>query len=166
MPKSFEVSVHSPTSVDEVCAALAQEAYWQARFVEFNTDTRLDVLTVTDGVINIVTTQDLRSDTMPAFLAKIYPGNLAVRTTEVWCPMGDGTVHGELDIDVIGAPGAGRGQAVMAGHEKGSQLHFTGTVEIRVPLVGGRIEKYVCDEFTHHIPDIQRFTTEWIADHG
>ena len=166
MTKTFEVSVDSPITVEQVCAALGTHDYWYDRFVEFDTATTLDALSVNDGVIDVTTTQDLRSDSLPSFLAKIYPGNLQVRTVEVWRPVADGRVLGDLDISVIGAPGSGRGDAILSALEIGSQLQFNGSVEIRIPLVGGRIERYVCDEFTHHIPDIQRFTTEWITQHG
>jgi hypothetical protein len=89
-----------------------------------------------------------------------------ISSTETWTPVGDGSVRGTVTIEVAGAPGSGRGAALLRPRGEGSELSFTGTVEFRVPLVGGRIESYLGIQFTEHIPDIQRFTTDWIAAHG
>jgi len=48
----------------------------------------------------------------------------------------------------------------------GSQLRFTGTLEVRIPLVGGRIEQYIADLIAKEVPAMQRFTNEWISDHA
>jgi hypothetical protein len=47
----------------------------------------------------------------------------------------------------------------------GSQLRFSATVEVKIPLVGGKIESYVGGQLAEEIPAIQRFTTMWITEH-
>ena len=75
-------------------------------------------------------------------------------------------VRGEVSIAAAGAPGSGRGAALLVPMGDGSQLRFNGTVEVKVPLVGGRIESYIGDLLAEQIPEIQRFTTEWITEHA
>jgi Protein of unknown function (DUF2505) len=55
---------------------------------------------------------------------------------------------------------------VLAPMSNGSSLRFTGTLEVRIPLVGGQIERYIGGQIADEIPDVQRFTTKWISEHG
>jgi len=48
----------------------------------------------------------------------------------------------------------------------GSRLKYTTTVEVRVPLVGAKIESFMGGQAVKEIARIQRFTTEWIAENG
>jgi Protein of unknown function (DUF2505) len=165
MPRSFGVSVESPVSVEQVHGAFAEEDYWQARFAAFDTSTTLDALTVDpEGTVRVTTTQDLRHDGLPRLVARFYPGDLKILSTETWTPIGSRRVSGEISISVAGAPGSGRGEALLAPQGIGSQLNLNGTVEFNVPLVGGRIETYLGNQLAKQIPQIQRFTTAWIGN--
>jgi hypothetical protein len=42
-------------------------------------------------------------------------------------------------------------------------LRFTGTVQVKVPLIGGQIEKYLSSKIGEEIPGVQRFTARWIS---
>ena len=46
----------------------------------------------------------------------------------------------------------------------GSQLHFAVRVEVKIPLLGGRLEKSIGAGLAENLPALQRFTTEWIAE--
>jgi hypothetical protein len=37
---------------------------------------------------------------------------------------------------------------------------------VKLPLVGGKIEKYLGGHLAEGIPATQRFTTDWIAEHS
>jgi hypothetical protein len=39
-------------------------------------------------------------------------------------------------------------------------------VEVKIPLVGGKLENSIGADLAEDIPAIQRFTTEWIAEHA
>jgi hypothetical protein len=45
----------------------------------------------------------------------------------------------------------------------GSQLRFSTTVNVGVPLVGGLIENFITGRLGADIGAVQRFTNEWIA---
>ena len=167
MPRSFEVLVESPTSVEQVHAAFGREDYWLARFSAFGVTSTLDSLTVgADGTVRVAISQDLRHDVLPAIVAKVYRRDLKIRHCETWRSVGDGRVHGEISVAVSGAPGSGSGAALVAPAQHGSRLTLTASVEFKVPLVGGTVENYIAREFAQEIPEIQRFTTAWISEHG
>lgn len=166
MARFFGLSAESAASVEQVHWAYSREEYWYARFAAFDATTSLDSLAVEDGVVRVAMTQDLRHDVLPRLLSRLYPGDLKVRSTETWSPTGDGRFRGEITTTAVGAPGSGHGAGTLAPHRGGSQLHLSATVEFNVPLVGGRIENYLGTQLTEQIPLVQRFTTEWIADHA
>jgi Protein of unknown function (DUF2505) len=167
VPRSFEVLVESPTSVEQVHAAFGREDYWLARFSAFGATSTLDSLTVgADGTVRVAVTQDLRHDVLPGIVAKFYRRDLKIRHRETWRSVGDGRVRGEISVAVSGAPGSGSGAAVVAPAQHGSRLTFTANVEFKVPLVGGTIENFIAREFAQGIPEIQRFTATWISENG
>lgn len=165
MPRPFDVRTDSPADVEKIHSAFGNETYWHARITEFGGgSTTLDTLTVdSHGTIAVATTQDLRHDVLPGVLAKVFRGDLKIVRTETWRPCDDHRVTGEVTIAASGVPGTGIGSALLAPESEGSSLSLSGTVEVRIPLVGGRVEKYICDQIVVEIPQLQRFTSEWIA---
>ncbi|MGB3895589.1 DUF2505 domain-containing protein [Mycolicibacter sinensis] len=166
MPRSFEIVFESPASVEQVHSAFGSRDYWLARNAEFDGGAKtLDSLTVdADGAVRVVVTEDLRHGALPGILTKVYRGDLNIVTTEVWTPTSDGRVTGDIDVAVVGAPGRGGGTAVLQPTGSGSRMDLTGTIEFKIPLVGGPIESFLAKEFAQGIPAIQRFTAEWLGD--
>jgi Protein of unknown function (DUF2505) len=167
MARSFDVSVDSPTSVEQVHVAFSGEDYWLARLATLNGSTTLESLIVDDDqTVRVATTQDLARDLLPGIVAKFYRRDLKVRHTETWTPLSDHQLRGEIRVAVSGAPGSGSGAALVAPTQSGSNLTFNGTVEFKVPLVGGTIESFIAREFAQGIPNIQDFTAKWVAEHA
>ncbi|MFZ1161605.1 DUF2505 domain-containing protein [Mycobacterium sp.] len=166
MPRSFDVSVDSPASVDQVHAAFSTEEYWLARIGNLKGSTSLESLVVDDDqTVRVTTTQDLGRDLLPGIVAKFYRRDLSVRHTETWTPSGD-QLRGAITVVVSGAPGSGSADASVAPTPNGSLLSLSGTVEFRVPLVGGTVESFIAREFAHGIPDVQDFTAKWVTEHA
>lgn len=168
MPTPFAVETDSPAGVDRILAAFGDEGYWRDRIAEFGGGaTTLDTLDVdSDGAVSVATTQDLRNDLLPGPLTKVFRGNLSIVRTETWRRTGADTVGGAVTISASGVPGSGAGDATLVAVPDGSRLRFTGTVEVKIPLVGGRVEKAICDQIVTEIPQLQGFTSDWIAQHG
>ena len=163
MPRSFDVSADSPASVEQVHSAFSDEDYWLARLATLNGSTALESLIVDDDqTVRVATTQDLGRDLLPGVVAKFYRRDLKVRHTETWRPI-DGQLRGKIGVVVSGAPGSGSGTALVAPTQNGSRLTFEGTVEFKVPLVGGTIESFIAREFARGIPDIQHFIAKWVT---
>ena len=112
------------------------------------------------------TTQDLRHDGLPVLIAKAMPGDLKVVREETWRVTGDDELHGNVVITTSGAPISGVATARVSPTAEGSVLHFRGTVQVKVPLIGGQIEKYISSQIAEEIPGVQRFTTRWISENG
>ena len=166
MPRSFDVSADSPATVEQVHSAFSDEDYWLARLATMNGSTALESLIVDDDqTVRVATTQDLGRDLVPGIVAKFYRRDLKVRHTERWRPI-DGQLRGEINVAVSGAPGSGSGAALVTPTQDGSRMTFEGSVEFKVPLVGGTIESFIAREFARGIPDIQHFITTWVTEHA
>ena len=48
----------------------------------------------------------------------------------------------------------------------GSRLEFTATVEVRIPLVGGKVENFIGGQLVELLIAEQRFTTAWIKENA
>ena len=96
-------------------------------------------------------------------IAKAMPGDLKVVREETWRVTDDAELHGDVVITTSGAPISGSAVAVVSPTAAGSLLRFTGTVRVKVPLIGGQIEKYISSQISEEIPGVQRFTTRWIS---
>lgn len=167
VPRSFDVSVDSPVAVELLYATFSRQDYWLARLATLNGSTTLESLIVDDDhTVRVATSQDLGRDLLPGVVAKFYRRDLKVRHSETWTRLADNQLRGDISVAVSGAPGSGSGAALVAPTQTGSNLTINGSVEFKVPLVGGTVETFIAREFAQGIPDIQQFTAEWIAEHA
>jgi hypothetical protein len=170
MPRSFDILTESPASVEQVHAAFSCEDYWLARHAAFDVTSTLDSLIVeADGTVTVRATQHLGRRLLPGLVAKLVPGDLKILHSETWRPVADRQVRGQVSISAPAALGSGRAEAWLAPVDpvgKGSRLRFAATVQVKVPVVGGRVESYVGGQLAENIPAIQRFTTTWITEHA
>ncbi|MGA9489350.1 MAG: DUF2505 domain-containing protein [Mycobacterium sp.] len=166
MPRSFDVAVDSPASVDQVFAAFSSEDYWLARIATQSGHSALESVLVEDGqTVRVTTEQDLGPDLLPGIVAKFYRRDIKIRHTETWTPAGD-QLRGEISVAVSGAPGSGSATASVAPTENGSVLTVNGTVEFKVPLVGGTVESFIAREFANGVPDLRDFTARWVTENA
>ena len=175
MPRTFDFLVESSVSVEQIHSAFSEEDYWLARLAAFGGIGRLDSLIIgTDGSVTVVTIAEMRHDWLPGLVddwllglvAKLYPSDLKVVHNETWSPIGGGQVRGEISIAARGAPGSGRGTALLAPAQNGSRLKCTATVEFKVPLIGGKIESMIGRQLVEQSSAMLRFTAEWITEHA
>jgi hypothetical protein len=164
MPRSFDMAVEYEGSVEQIHRAFSDETYWLERLADSGADeATLDSMSVDGGGVDVVTTQVLRADRLPAMVTQFHPGDLAIVREEKWSPVTDGKATAAVDGSIPGAPVTLSGTAVLAPRENGgSRLEFTVTVEVRIPLVGGKVENFIGSQLVELLIGEQRFTTAWI----
>ncbi|MEW5809460.1 MAG: DUF2505 domain-containing protein [Actinomycetota bacterium] len=168
MPRSFDMAAEYGGTVEQVHRAFSDEEYWLVRLEDSGADhATLDEMTVgADGGLRIKTTQTLRADRLPAVVTQFHRGDLSFVREERWAPVVDGRTTGTVTGSIPGAPAGLTGSAVLAPAAPGSRLALTATVEVRVPLVGGKIENFIGHQLVDLLIAEQRFTTVWIAENG
>ncbi len=168
MPRTFTLSQHYPASVEQLYAAFADEQYWLARLADSGADTvSLDAMTVgADGDVEVTTTQGIHRDKLPALAAQFHPGNLEVTRHEKWRPVRDGRARAEVTGKIVGAPARLSGDGVLQPAVGGCELRLNATVQVDIPLVGGKIESFIGTQLTELMTAEQRFTSTWLQTGG
>jgi hypothetical protein len=167
MSRSFDILTESPASVEQIHAAFGREDYWQARIAADGAAITLDSLIVdADGTVIVRTTQHLARQLLPGLVAKLVTGDLKIVHSETWRPVGDRQVRGQVSVSAPGGLGSGRADGWLAPAGNGSQFRFAMRVEVKIPLLGGKLEKSIGANLAQNIPAVQRFTTTWIAEHA
>lgn len=155
--------------VEQVHRAFSDQTYWLQRLADSGADkATLDSMKVgSDGGIDVVTTQVLRRDRLPGIVTQFHPSDLAIVREEVWSPVSDGSASATVTGDIPGAPVSLTGTAVLEPTDNGgSRLQFTVTVEVRIPLVGGKVENFIGSQLVELLIAEQRFTTAWIKENS
>ncbi|MCV7347674.1 DUF2505 domain-containing protein [Mycolicibacterium rhodesiae] len=166
MSRSFEIVSESAASVDAIHAAFGREDYWLDRLAGDAAST-LDSFTVdAAGVIEVHITQHLGRQVLPSLVANFVPRDLKLLYRETWRLAGDGRVRGESNVTASGGLGASRADNTLSPSGTASQLRATGNVVVKIPLVGGKLEKSIGESLAKSIPATLRYTTTWIAEHS
>lgn len=164
MPHSFVVLTDSPATIDQIHAAFRREDYWLAR-VAGGDSTELDSLVVdADGRVRVRITQHLGRQILPGVVARVVSADLKLLYTETWHLAGDGRVRGESIVSASGGLGSSRAENWLTAVSGAAQLRSEVKVEVKIPLVGGQLEKSIGAALAKSIPETLRFTTTWIAE--
>jgi hypothetical protein len=169
MPRSFDMAADYEGTVEEVHRAFSERDYWLARLAESGVDdSTLESMRVSDGTIDVVTLQVVRSHNLPGLVTQLHRGDLCIRREENWGPITDGTATASIAGSILDAPVNLSGTAVLSpiAGSGGARVEFRVTVQVRIPIVGGKVEKLLGDVLTSLVAGEQRFTTTWIANNA
>ncbi|TQR87868.1 DUF2505 domain-containing protein [Mycobacterium hodleri] len=164
MPRSFDMEVDYDGTVEQIHRAFGDQSYWLERLAESGADeaTLNSITSGADGGVDVVTTQTMRADRLPGVVAQFHRGDLSFVREEVWTPVRDGKATATVKGTIPGAPATLSGTVVLSPTGSGSRLEFTATVEVRIPLVGGKVESFIGSQLVGLLAAEQNFTTAWI----
>ena len=168
MPRSFDMAAEYEGTVDQVHQAFRDEGYWQERLARSGADAAtLDSMTDDgEGGVDVITTQTLRSDRLPGVVAQFHHGDLSFVREERWTAVTDGQASAVVKGSIPGAPATLTGTAVLTATDSGSRMEFKATVEVRIPLVGGKVESFIGSQLVDLLIAEQRFTSAWIRENA
>ena len=168
MPRSFDMAADYDGTVEQIHQAFGDERYWRERLTRSGADeTTLDSISWNPcGGIDVVTTQTLRADRLPGVVTQFHRGDLSFVREESWTPLNDGRATAIVKGSIPRAPATLSGTAVLAPTGNGSRLEFTASVEVRIPLVGGKVENFVGSRLVDLLIAEQDFTTAWIRENA
>jgi hypothetical protein len=99
-----------------------------------------------------------RTQGLPGFARRIVGERTRVIQSEHW--------HGheaDLQVEIPGKPGDIRGHITLAPNGQGTTESFEGRATIRVPLVGGRLERLIHKLFIAGMDTEQAVGRRWLA---
>lgn len=97
-----------------------------------------------DGSVELVMSR--RTEPLPGFVAKFAPADVRIVTTDSWGPSGDGVRACTWTAQIPGTPVRIRGTQRIEPLGSGSRHTAHAEVTVPVPLVGGKIEAYICEQ--------------------
>lgn len=165
MPRSFDMATEYPGTVAQVHDAFCDRSYWEARLADSGADEAiLNAFRVGhDGGVDVVTTQVLRSDRLPSIVHQFHRGDLHIRRAETWTGLAGDFAEATIASSIEHAPVALNGEALLTSVDLGAKLVFNATVEVRIPLVGRKMENFIGTQLMNLLNNEQEFTTRWIA---
>jgi hypothetical protein len=174
MPRSFDMAADFQGSVEEVRRAFQEPEYWRARLA----DTPVDMASVesmrvggesgSDGTIAVVTLQTVHSHHLPGVVTQLHRGHLSIKREEIWGPVTDGAATASISGSILDTPVNLWGTAELSPIPKsgGARQTFRITIQVRAPIIGGKVEKMIGAQLAELVSREQRFTSEWITNNA
>jgi Protein of unknown function (DUF2505) len=173
MPRSFDLSAEYADSVEHLHQAFAEADYWRARLADIPVDNaKLESIRVggesgDDGTIEVVTLQEVHSHNLPAMVTQLHRGDLYFRREETWGPVTDGVATASVKGSIVDTPvyvvGTAELSPIAGG---GARLTFHVSIHVRIPLIGGKVEKIIGDHLAELVSREQLFTSQWISNNA
>jgi hypothetical protein len=111
----------------------------------------------------VVTTQVLRADRLPSIIHQFHRGDLHIRRAETWTGLAGDFAEATIASSIENAPVTLNGEGLLTPVPSGSKLSFRATVEVRIPLVGRKMENFIGTQLMNLLNNEQAFTSRWIA---
>ena len=125
--------------IDAVLAMLGDQEATVAKYEGMgHREVKIEQLDASDDAITIVSSRVVDAD-IPGFAKKVLKPTNTMRQTDTWTRQSDGTWDGTFDVDVKGAPVHISGTMRLVGGDGETTHDVTIKVDVKVPLVGGKI---------------------------
>ena len=157
----FTQSVSYPGTVDEVVAMYLTPAYLERRFGQFVVEGS-QAVSVEGERVSFAGT--VRPELIPAAAARFVKSDLRVSFTEEWTTNEAGATS-RTSVTVDGAPVSVEATSTLAPADAGCTRDVTGNVSVRVPLLGGRIEKEAVAHLGRVVEREQALAANWLEEH-
>ena len=92
-------------------------------------------------------------------------GDLAIERTETLRRNSPGGYAGDVDVKIGNAPASAAGTMTLADAPDGSLFEVHADVNVRVPLIGGKIEEIVAEQVRRLLEAETAFTIRWLGSH-
>ncbi|MGW4125538.1 DUF2505 domain-containing protein [Nocardia sp. NPDC004711] len=163
MSRKFSFTVQYSVPVEELHRALTNDEMWEARFAGATTATLELTHPNGPGTIQIHMTEQAPVDQIPGIVKKVLKSELMLERTDTWGALTDGVAKGGFSGRSSGITTEMAGAFELRPTAEGSEIEATGTVDVKVPLVGGAIEPLV-ENLLKRVMNSERKSVEsWFA---
>ena len=119
-----------------------------------------------DGGYCISTKRTMQAE-IPGFARKIFNPTQALHQIEDWeAAAADGSRLGEWRVETSGVPVKTGGTTRLEVTDHGCVQHIEGTIKVSVPLIGGRLERFVFDQAKATTDTEHTFGQQWLTEHS
>ncbi|GEL17985.1 DUF2505 domain-containing protein [Pseudonocardia asaccharolytica] len=158
---------HRSTSTfpaDKVYAVMVDPDQLQARLDELGgPGAALLVYAADDGGVRYRLRHGIDPSRLPPMLQNLAPTELRIERTEALRPVGPGRYAGTVGVEIVGTPASITGTLRLTDTAEGSEFVIDGTVTVKVPLIGGKMEGILVEHVQDLLASETAFTQEWLA---
>ncbi|HZS22211.1 MAG TPA: DUF2505 domain-containing protein [Pseudonocardiaceae bacterium] len=149
-----------PASCEQMWDVLTDQQYLQAKLQAVG-GPRAELVSWQrdEHAATMVLNQTVPGGAIPSFLRAMLPGELTIRRTETWRGC-----RGNVEAAVDGAPGTIAGVMSLEPDGTGCVLGSQITVDVPLPLIGGKVEKLVSDNIASLLETEYQFTLAWLRN--
>lgn len=169
MSRRMDYVIALDKPVAELYQSFTSPEYWEDLIAEHqqHTDSELTRFHTDANGTDIVFTHTVSRRDMPSMIAAVVPLRLTITREQHFDPFDPATnsADGQFRALVPAAPLNFDGTYVLQQTAGGSELRLSSLCKVNVPLVGGKIEKWVLDGLRGLFDNERDFTRDWIAAH-
>ena len=143
MSKPVHSDQEVPADVETAFGVLTDEGWPQRRNAALHDGSTVVRREQTqDGGVVMVVSRELPAG-VPGFLERFLPKEGRVTQTDTWAPASGGRRTGTWTVEIPGAPARLGGTMHLEPTASGCRYVIDGTIEVKIPLVGGKAEGFV-----------------------
>ncbi|MBI3690682.1 MAG: DUF2505 domain-containing protein [Mycolicibacterium aromaticivorans] len=169
MSRRMDYVIGLDKPVAELYQSFTSREYWEDLVAEHqqHTDSAMTHFHSDANGTDIVFTHTVSRRDMPSMIAAVVPLRLTITREQHFDPFdaGKNSADGHYRALVPAAPLDFDGTYVLQQTGAGSELRLRSLCKVNVPLVGGKIEKWVLDGLRGLFDNERDFTRDWIASH-
>ena len=159
MASTLNHTVTYPFSTTRYWEIITNEQYWRDLLQIINSSHGELVSFALDGdTVTVEMKQGIPEDKLPSMITKVRPGDLEIPRRNEFTRNGD-TISGTMTASVTGAPATVEATVSVTGDP--AAMQYSGSANVSIPFVGGKIEKAVIDELTKLLDAEHDETVTW-----
>ncbi|GAA2055800.1 DUF2505 domain-containing protein [Williamsia deligens] len=165
MATKLQHPVTYPLGIDRVRAAVSDRAYWEALAQSVKKSPgEVRSVTVDGDTVAVELTQRIPSDKLPSVVTSMVNGDLSIERSMTWTFTSPTSADGRFSATVPGTPATTEGTFSLREEAGATVADFSGSVTVRIPLVGGKIEKMISQNMLTLFDAERDFTVAWDAE--
>lgn len=164
MSRSFEFSESFDVTPAVAYAAMTDHDLWTKRIDDTKGRVDLDFTDLPNGGFEVTMTEGVGAQVLPGIVKKVVRGELKIVRTDTWGPLEGDHAKGTLKGGSTGLPSKVEAAFTLAPSGSGSTLTLKGKAEVKIPLVGGKIESMITDMIGKLVRAESKQAREWLAD--
>lgn len=167
MSSRIEHHAEFPHPLDQVLSALSSEESLLDQLEQIGGhDAKLLSHEPTDTGVSYRLQQGIPSDKLPSAMRTLHSGDLMVNREQTWRRVDDGRVIGDSIASVGGVPGEIKAKTELTATASGTSFKVSGEVKVRIPLIGGKIERVIAENVVRLLKHECTFHAERLAPSG
>ena len=155
----FEKQIRFPAPLAEVHAMLVSPAFREEVAAEAGAshwDVRVD--DTAEGMLCVVDSAAPTAD-LPGFVRKVVGSEMPIHQEELYTAEGEG----RLTVSMTGKPGSLSGTVRLTTDGDETVQTVTADVRVALPLVGGKLEKLICQVMGNLLKLQARVGADWLS---